>query len=246
MKSGEHERMARLEREYWWHVGRRHIVRALLNRALPPAQARRVVLDVGCGTGGNLDLLGEYGSVVALDDSIVALAFAMRAGHPRAVRGSASALPCREGSIDLITLLDVLEHLDDEAAVLAECKRALKPGGTLLMTVPAYQWLWSGHDEVLGHRRRYVAGRLRQVVAAAGFEVRHLSYAISLLFPMIAGYRVVERMLSRRQQTSYVAVDPSLNAVFIALLRIEAWLLGAGLRLPFGTSIVIAATTPAA
>jgi SAM-dependent methyltransferase len=239
MKPEEHARLATLEREYWWHVGRRHIVRAVLRKAVGNHAAHTLV-DVGCGSGGNLELLAEFGTVIAMDDAPAALSLVRETGHARVVCGSAIHLPFDAGSLDVIALLDVLEHIEDDKTVLAECHRVLKPGAVLLMTVPAYQWLWSGHDEALGHKRRYRRSKLAALVAGAGFETRTISYAVSVLFPLIAGFRVLERVMSKRQQTSYVMVPPWLNALFASFMRAEAKAITSGVRLPFGTSIILA------
>ena len=243
MRPEEHARLAKLEREYWWHVGRRDIVRAVLSRSVGNGAAHRLV-DVGCGSGGNLQLLAEFGTVIAMDDAPAALSLVRETGHQHVVCGSAVHLPFDADSLDVIAMLDVLEHIDDDKAVLAECHRVLKPGALLLMTVPAYQWLWSGHDEALGHRRRYRRSALVKLVARAGFETRTVSYAVSALFPLIAGFRVLERLMSKRQQTSYVMVPGWLNTLFAASMKMEAKAIAAGARLPFGTSIIVAGLKP--
>ena len=244
MRPGEHERLTEREREYWWHVGRRHILRAVLDERLGDGGDNRI-LDVGCGAGGNLELLGQYGSVVGIDDAPASMAI-LRAATPRppAIYGSAVNLPILSGTFDAIALLDVLEHIDDDTAVLRECHRVLRPGASLVISVPAYQWLWSGHDEALGHRRRYTKTGLTDLIARAGFRPRRVTYAVSFLFPLIAGYRVVERMSSRRQASSYVMVPRAVNALFVSVLWAEARLIRAGIVLPFGTSIVVAAVKP--
>jgi SAM-dependent methyltransferase len=244
VREGEHARLAELERDYWWHVGRREILRLALDATLGGSKTSCRILDVGCGAGGNIELLSRYGSVAAMDDSPAALSFVRSAGHGAAIRGSVGTLPIRSAALDVIALLDVLEHTDDDASVLRECQRALKPGALLLLTVPAYQWLWSGHDEALGHRRRYSEAVLVARLAEAGFRLRTFSYAVCFLFPLIAGYRVLERLLSRRQKASYVLVPHWVNAIFVGLLRLEARLIGGGIRLPFGTSIIVAAVKP--
>ena len=239
MRPEEHARLAKLEREYWWHVGRRDIVRAVLSRSVGNGGPHRLV-DIGCGSGGNLELLREFGMVVAMDDAPAALSLVRQTGHALVVCGSAVHLPFDADSLDVIALLDVLEHIDDDRAVLAECHRVLKPGALLLMTVPAYQWLWSGHDEALGHRRRYRRSALAALVSRAGFDTRTISYAVSMLFPLIAGFRVLERLTSKRQQTSYVMVPDWLNRLFATSMKMEARAIAAGARLPFGTSIILA------
>ncbi len=172
------------DRLHWWFRGRLAVITAALERALPSHPVR--LLELGCGTGNVLGTLGRFGEAVGMEP------------HPElAAAGRAAGLDVREGRLpgalvvaagwaDVVLLLDVLEHLDDEIAALETARRALAENGLLVVTVPAYRWLWSGHDLALGHRRRYTAPRLRAVVERAGFRVRHVSYFNTLLFPALA------------------------------------------------------------
>ena len=235
MNLEEFQRLSDLERGYWWHRGRRAIIRRLLNR--PQSPDAGWVVDVGCGTGGNRSVLERVGAVVSVDPSGAALALARATGCVRTLQAVADALPFGSGTMTRVAMLDVIEHIDDEAAVLAECIRVLRPHGQLLLTVPAYQWLWSGHDEALGHRRRYVRREVITKLRAAGFDVVFCSYVITFVFPLLAAYRLVERALRHRHASSYVPVPRGVDTVLTALLRLEGWLVQHGVRLPFGTSI---------
>jgi SAM-dependent methyltransferase len=236
MNLEEFQRLSDLERDYWWHRGRRAIIRRLLRR--PQSPGGGWIADVGCGTGGNLQVLEHFGAVLSVDPIGPALVLAREAGCTRTIQASADSLPLARDSMTRVVMLDVIEHIDDERAVLAECVRVLRPGGQLLLTVPAYQWLWSGHDEALGHKRRYVRGDLVAKLRAAGLEVVFSSYVITFVFPLFASYRIFERALRHRQASSYVAVPAAIDWLFTALLRFEGWLVEYGVRLPFGTSIV--------
>lgn len=243
MNPEEYGRMKNLEKTYWWHVGRRFIIRAMLKKYFNGAnEQEKSILDIGCGTGGNAMLLKEFGTVMGLDDSKEALRLAQgEGGFSKLVLGEINKLPFDENVFDCITLLDVLEHVNDEKLALDECKRVLKPGGGLIITVPAYQWLWSGHDEALHHKRRYSMAELKNKLKQAGFEIVFKTYAVSALFLAIAFYRYLDKIMGRKQESSYVIFNPIINNLFIFLLRIEALIFKLGLALPFGTSIVIIA-----
>jgi ubiquinone/menaquinone biosynthesis C-methylase UbiE len=255
MNPEEYERMHELETHYWWFVGRRGIVRTLLQQTVPllPSRAPRLV-DIGCGTGANLPMLrrsvGEAGSVVGLDFSPLALAHAREElAHLPDLglsQGDAMQLPLRDQSADCVTMLDVLEHLRDDKCALSEVARVLKPGGALILTVPAYQHLWSAHDEALHHFRRYEKHELRARLREADLRVEKLSFAMSLLPPAAYIWRhlVLPRVPRRprdAQRHSQGAVlpqlPPLLNAAMIRMIELEGRVL---LKRPlrFGTSLV--------
>jgi SAM-dependent methyltransferase len=244
MDPGEHERLARFEEWYWWHRGRQAIVQRLLRRTLRPG-AR--ILDVGCGTGATTLGLRRFGSVAGLDLGRRALELA-RARGLAVAQASAARLPVRPGAFDLVLALDVLEHLDDDVAAAREMRQALRPGGHLLVTVPAYAFLWSAHDEALGHRRRYVRGQLVAALERAGFEVALSSYVMGSILPAAIVVRLYERWVRRspaRRESGYIPVPAPLNAL-LAWTSSAASLLLPWIRLPFGLSIAAVARRPVA
>lgn len=255
MNPEEYERMHALETDYWWFVGRRRIVQTLLEHTVPrlPSPTLRLV-DIGCGTGANLpmlrDAVGLQGGVVGVDFSPLALRFAREQLKDLAgvglSQGDAMQLPLRDGCADCVTMLDVLEHLSDDGRALSEVARVLKPGGALILTVPAYGHLWSAHDEALHHFRRYEKHQLRARLREAGLKVDKLSFAMSLLPPAAYLWRhlVLPHLPKRPRDAtrhSQGAVLPSLpaplNEAMIRVLEAEGRLL---LRRPlrFGTSLV--------
>lgn len=226
-----------LSETYWWFVGRIAILDGILRRL---GRRYPTVLDVGCGSGRNMRLLSRYADcVVGLDRSPVALRLAAQEGLPT-MRADAKAIPLPDGSVDLLSALDVLEHLEDDLAALREFRRVLKPEGLLLVAVPAYRFLWSEHDEALMHRRRYIASELHARLNRCGFRLIKRSYAVFFAFCPIVAYRLFRGLFPKdpfAPRASYVMLPASLNRMLIALLRFEAWMMG-GINLPWGTSIV--------
>src|SRR3989449_2772319 len=172
------------DRRHWWFRGRLAVLLAILRRVLPPGHAR--LLELGCGTGTVLAALAEFGEAGGMEPHPDLAAVARSAGLDVRPGRLPNDLVVPPGWADAVLLLDVIEHLDDDVAALETARRALRPGGLLVITVPAYRWLWSGHDVALGHRRRYTARGLARLVERAGFHVVHASYFNTLLFPAVA------------------------------------------------------------
>jgi SAM-dependent methyltransferase len=232
-----YDRMAQLDTSHWWYRARREILAKLIVRKIaPPAGAR--ILEIGCGTGHNLPMLARFGSVEAIEmDEAARAVAAQRLG--RAV-GSAR-LPDLEGvkerHYDLVALLDVLEHVEDDRAALTSIARRLKPGGALLLTVPAFPWMWSAHDEVNHHQRRYTKRALRAALRDAGLRPSFVGYFNSVLFPAAAGARLVGRLTGKRDADDKLPPAP-VNKLFEALFGLERHAIG---RLPFTPGVSIAA-----
>jgi SAM-dependent methyltransferase len=246
MTRDELERMYRVEDTYWWFIGRRRLVRALIKRLLPGPRQRRI-LDVGCGTGGTLDAIGDLGDVWGADVSSDALDFCRERGITQLKLCAAESLCFEDGSFDAVISCDVLEHLDDDSVGLAEMKRVLRPGGYAIITVPAHKWLWSEHDVALEHRRRYNAKELRRKLHAAGLRIERFSYAVSLMFPALIAFRILRRLKPHsRPQTEFLVLPKPLSDVLIAMLKVEELCVCTGLPLPPGASLVAAVSKPEA
>jgi SAM-dependent methyltransferase len=246
MESHAYEEMYRLEDHHWWFVGKRLLVTALLADALAAPRPR--ILDAGCGTGGMLAHLrgiSPGARAVGTDPSALALALCKRRGLAAVARAEAGHLPFRRADFDVVLLLDVLEHVRDEGALLAAVRRVLRPGGTVLVSVPAYQWLWSVHDEALHHVRRYTARRLRHALAEAGFIVDRLTYTnIAALPPAVIVRALLPRLgLVRADGTDRGQVAPWVNRLLIRAYRAEARLVRHA-SLPAGLSVAAVATHP--
>lgn len=238
MQAEEYEKMFQLEDTYWWFVGRRNLVRTMLDQYVGRS-ADANVLDFGCGTGANYELLSRYGRVVSQDYFQAPLDFCQRRGIGRLVRAPAEKLPFKDDVFDLTAATDVLEHVERDAVVLAEAARVTRPGGHVMLTVPAYMFLWSEHDEALGHKRRYTPRQVRRVVEDAGLQVVKLTCYMTVLFPVAVIVRWVQRLLRRHTlppRTHHFMVPAFANQLLIDLQNIEAQVARA-VNLPFGVSI---------
>ncbi len=191
MEDAIYQQLYDLEDGHWWFRGRRAVLWALLRRAGLPEAPR--VLDAGCGTGRNLAEFGALGSAQGVDPSPQAIEFCRRRGLTGVTAAGIESLPFDDGAFDLILATDVLEHVERDDLAAAELRRVAAPGALLVVTVPAYRWLWSQHDDSHHHLRRYTAGALRARLAAAGWRPVLLTYFNSLLLPPIALVRTIAR-----------------------------------------------------
>lgn len=231
------------EATHWWYVARREIVLDLLRRGLGAPDGTLRLLDIGCGAGGLLPHLAEFGSVTGVDPSPDAVAHAARHGTGDVHVGTLpDGLPFgSDDRFDVITLLDVVEHIDDDVLSLRVISRLLAPAGILVLTVPASPFLWSGHDIVNEHRRRYTRATLRDRLERAGFQVTMLSYYNAALFPPIAALRIMRRLLRGTEARADVGAVPApINALLRTVFAAERHVLGR-LPLPFGLSLIATA-----
>jgi len=244
MNIDEYAEMYKLESFYWWFVARRRLLESLV-REISSSFKRPVMLDVGCGTGMNFSVLAKYGDTFSSDASEAALNFSKGRGIDGLVRSHIEQLPFLPGAFDVVTALDVLEHIDDDLRGLDELLRVTREGGVLVITVPAYGFLWSEHDEALHHRRRYAASELRNKLTNAGFSVERITYYITLLFFPILFMRFAQSVSKKSIQakTSHVILPGWINSILIAILGFERLLLR-WINLPFGVSIVCLARKP--
>jgi SAM-dependent methyltransferase len=233
-----------LEANHWWYRGMRAIYSRLLSRYASPECG--VVLDLGCGSGGNLPVLSPYGAVIGVDLAPAALEL-WHEQPAGLVLASATALPFAARTCRLVTMLGLVEHLDDDVRALDEAGRVCVSGGIVLLNTSAYMLLWSEHDEANRHVRRYRAQELANRGREAGLRVVRLSYANTFLFPVALTVRLAQRFLRRRSTRRVPRVDmfpvpEPLNRWLVQLLRLEAWLMD-WIDMPFGVSI-LAVLTP--
>lgn len=238
--------MRRVEENHWWYAGRRRIIRSFVERVVSelrterPEQPAVRMLDVGCGTGANLEMLAEFGEAEGVDVSAEALSFCRDRGLDQVKSGAAEALPYEAESFDLVTGLDVVEHLDDDLAGLKEMRRVLRADGRALIFVPAFMFLWGVQDDISHHRRRYTLRALKQVVSQAGFELERASYVnITFFTPILLG-RLLMRVTGVRPESENNITIGFMNGVlgkFFGLERLPLrWL-----NFPFGVSIICVA-----
>jgi SAM-dependent methyltransferase len=233
--------MLDVDEHHWWYRGRREIIRAELDQLPLPSPAR--ILDAGCGSGRTLEELVNYGTVAGLELNPDAADVARGRGCGEVQVGRLEELPWQSESFDLITCLDVIEHVPDDRAALRELRRVSKPGGWLLATVPAYQALWSYHDEANHHYRRYGRAALRTAVSDAGWRLERMTSFNTLLFPPAAVVRLAQRGLRRNGGRGGEHFDLNLgptwlNEVLERPLRAEANWLRRGRSLPAGLSLL--------
>jgi SAM-dependent methyltransferase len=222
-------RLAEIEGSHFWFAGRRALVLRLLDRHVD--RHARAALDVGCGTGSFLPVLARYADrVVGIDP--------LGGGREGIITGEAELLPFEQGSFDLVVALDVLEHVDDRAAV-DELARVLQPGGWAVVTVPAFPGLWSERDELAAHRRRYRRAALVDLIESAGFVVAETAYYQFMLFPLVLVSRVVGRVHARTAEIEEQP-RPRVNRVLRRLSELEVRL-GTWVPWPWGSTLAIAA-----
>jgi SAM-dependent methyltransferase len=238
----EYGRMYDAEERQWWYAGMRAITAALLDKHLDAAGRPRI-LDAGCGTGNNLVHFAARGPAVGVDLSEDALRFCRTRGVA-AARGSVLALPFPDGVFDLVTSFDVLYHrwVTDDRAAVRELVRVLAPGGILLARVPALKMLWGAHDDAVLSRHRYTRGEMAALFRGTGLEVLELTYANTLLFPVLALRRGLDRLTGRHGSDVSFLPAP-LETAFRGLLGVEARLVRR-LRLPVGASVFAVGRKP--
>jgi SAM-dependent methyltransferase len=234
--------MFRLEDSLWWYVGMRRIVYRMMRRFLPFTGDLKI-LDAGCGTGGSLKLLERFGEVTSFDFEKRAAEMYATREKGRILVASTDAIPFADATFDLVTSFDVICQLPgpgDEAA-LQEMSRVLKPGGALIVRVPAFQALYGPHDMTLHTKHRYSTGELGGKVEKAGLRLLQATYANTILFPVALVRRLIAKRLPRTSEESDVRPVPGLvNAVLTTVLTAEAPVLQRT-NLPFGLSVVVMA-----
>lgn len=248
MKEVMHRLHDELDDRHWWFAARRRIVLQLLSEALAhggPAAGRRLrLLDIGCGAGGTLRELARLGEAFGVDAEPAEVEAARRrSGCDVRLGRLPEPISFEDASFDVVTLLDVLEHIDDDTASLATVARLLRPGGLFLCTVPAYPFLWSEHDAINEHKRRYTRSTLRARLEAAGFGVRKMSYYNTLLFPPIAAARLLRARRKSGGDPDLGEVAAPLNAILRGVFAAERYWLRLG-SFPFGVSVLAIARKP--
>jgi SAM-dependent methyltransferase len=236
MKEHTYPIMFRVEQSHWWYTGRRKILADFIEDICRRVTGRRPrILDVGCGTGANLLMLSEYGDAEGVDISEDALAFCRERGLEKVKLGAGEELPYDDGTFDLVTAFDVVEHMDDDLAGLREMRRVLRPGGRVLLFVPTFMFLWGVQDDISNHRRRYRLPQLRRVLEQAGFEIERTTYANITFFLPILLMRKLMRLTGIKTSSENNINVSALNGVLGRVFGAESWFLRR-MNLPFGVS----------
>lgn len=244
MERAAYESMASIEGRHWWFVGRRAILADAIARGNPEGPLK--ILEVGSGTGGNLNMLARFGDVTGVEPDAEARAFASAKSDATIVDGKLpGGLGLEHASFDFLAAFDVLEHLDDDAGGLKASTQCLRPGGRAVLTVPAFPSLWSYHDVQHHHKRRYTRASFEALVEAAGLEIERISYFNTLLFLPAFLVRRVKKVLGK-DTADVETVPPSLlNIILTTIFAAERFVLRRA-SLPFGLSLIAVARKPEA
>ncbi|MGN6171215.1 MAG: class I SAM-dependent methyltransferase [Solirubrobacteraceae bacterium] len=228
----------RVEDRHWWYQGRRRVLERAIARLGLPKEAR--ILDVGCGSGRNMVDLARYGAVTGVELSPTSVKVARERCAGEVIEASVMEMPFDDRSFDLVVSLDVMEHLSDDMAAFAELRRIVAIGGALLVTVPAYQWLWSGHDEINRHQRRYSRRALVAAAESAGWRCERTTHFNALVLPIAIVLRVLDRINPKTTKSRldlWVPPQP-LNWLLRQPLNWEAAAIGRGGSIPAGLSLL--------
>jgi len=251
MEGVAYEQFLTLERDHWWFIGRRRCYFPILERFLPQQRDLRI-LDVGCGMGGMLPELARYGRAIGIDSDRRSVEICRERGFRNSFQGGAMHIPAATGCADLVTFFDCIEHLPDDRAALRDAHRVLAPGGTLFVSVPAYQFLFSNNDRVAHHFRRYTRSELVTKAREAGFEIQKATYVNVALFPLIVPavllFKLKEALLPKSDdaRTNLSHVPPRfVNSLLAGIFGGEGRILR-HISAPFGHSLVLVARRPAA
>ena len=231
------QKMLKLESSHWWFVARRKIIQKAINNLDLPRNIR--ILDAGCGNGDNLSLLSTFGDLVAFEKNEYALKTAKSKKIGEIYKAELpDKLPNTvKTNFDLIVLLDVLEHIDDDSKSLATVRKLMNNKGIILITVPAFQWLWSEHDVIHHHKRRYSKSELREKLDSSGFRIKYISYFNTLLFPFALVERIGQKIFSPSNPEILELPNNKINFLLEKIFSLEAIFMNK-ISLPFGLSLV--------
>lgn len=243
MRTDEYRKMFETEDTHWWFQGKRRIVADILSRFLPKRPPR--ILDYGCGTGATMSFLAHETSVeiYGVDVSKDAISYCRERGLSNVALLEEGTDKPFSGSFDVVLMLDVLEHIEDEQIALEKVVSFLNAGGLVVLTVPAFMFLWSRHDEALHHKRRYTKKQLLSSLKKVGLEVRYISYYNFFLFAPIATTRLIRMLAPAIKEGSDSSALPSriVNSVLYRIFVLERFFLRAGMKFPFGVSVIAVA-----
>jgi SAM-dependent methyltransferase len=238
MREETYEVFYQLDLTHWFPCGRRKILRTLIDRF---AHKPRRIADIGCGTGANLEAFAEIAPVTGVDFSVQAIRYCRQRGFLATAVAAMPNLPFGE-SFDLVCAIDVIEHIEDDARAVRELLRICRPGGVLLVTVPAYQWLWSDHDDANQHKRRYTRAQLRRLFSSLPVDILKLTHFNLFLSGPIILLRLLRKLRPRLRRAYTPRLDLAetpklLNQILLSILAAERFLLA---HVDFAAGISIA------
>ena len=241
MEDRLYSKMLEVENHHWWFVARREIISKVVSQIKLKKDAK--IVDMGCANGDNLKMLSQYGTVTALESMHDAC---LKAKNRNICDVFEDNLPNNiphkiNKDNNLIVMLDVLEHIEKDEEYLSELKNWIKDSGKLLITVPAYQFLWSKHDELHHHKRRYTSRQLKKILGNNGWEVKYISYFNFFLFPVALIERLKQKIFPSKVDTGLKMPNLFLNNILKNIFRLEKYFIGK-LSFPFGLSIILLAT----
>lgn len=231
-----------VEKKHWWFVARQHIVRDVIDQRLELVRHSKV-LDVGCGTGAILESLAGKFDAYGIDNEQLAIEFCKKRGINNLYRGTLETFPSSQDQFDLVTLLDVIEHTDDDLALLCQVHKVLKPGGTVLITVPAFRFLWGKHDDINHHKRRYIKSEIERLLVDGGFSVQMVSYYNTFLFPAALIQRLIQRIFRPSDDKTLSIPSEFANRVMTFIFSSERFFIRR-ISFPVGLSIIAMGSRP--
>lgn len=241
MKIDKYHEMEKLEKFHWWFVYRQNVLKFVLKNYLASLKKDSAIIDIGCGTGGNLQLLSkDYTNIAGIDNNKCAIEYCKNKGLSNVRHGELPNLEnVPDESIDLFLLFDVLEHVEDDKLSIEVLRNKLKPNGYILLTVPAFSFLWSQHDKDFHHKRRYNLKQIEKILTDCEFKIIKGCYLYFMLFPIILIARLLKKVFKKYSGADDFQLNNSfLNKIIIKLLSIEIKLLKI-FNYPFGSSILL-------
>ena len=235
MEKEHYHHTARLQSDHWWYEGRRNIFTDILTR-LGIAENSRI-LEAGCGPGANLKMLQAFGAVSGFDPDDFAVQHACECSKAEVETGNLPDNIPYDGPFDLVGAFDVIEHIEDDLGALQALQNKMEVDGYALFTVPAHQWLWSRHDDINHHKRRYSLAQFRKVLEAAGYDIQKISYYNMWLFPLAVSVRFLKKLLNREDVADVSMPSGPVNKVLRWIFASEGYILR-HMNLPFGLSII--------
>jgi len=238
MEDSVYKDMIDQEQHHWWFKARKEILQSHMNNLNLPKNAK--ILEIGCGTGGNIKMLQKYGKVKAIEMDTFALNYALNTGVEIKQGSLPHHFPFNE-KFDLICMFDVLEHIEEDLKTLEVIQKYLNPLGVLFITVPAYQWLYGSHDRMLHHKRRYNKKSLQTILHKSKFKIQYFSFFNTFLFPFVLVSRILDILKKSNQSIGYSIPNKILNKFFYTIFRSENKFLKF-ISFPYGTSLLVIST----